>query len=607
MSLDFSKIKLVIWDLDDTFWSGTLSEGTILPIEENIKLIKDLTSRGIINSICSKNDKAPVETKLCELGLLDYFVFTSIDWTPKGPRINKLISDMGLRPENCLFIDDNVVNLNEAKYYSEKLMIMEPTQISGLVEYFNQVAETDRGHNRLMQYKVLEQKQIARAAVGNNIDFLYASNTEVKIHKNCLEQIDRIYELINRTNQLNFTKCRCTKDELYDILTNDNIESGYVTVCDNFGDYGIVGFYALYSGELIHFLFSCRTIGQGVEQWVYSKLGWPKLNVVGTVVNTVEKIDPPAWINQQISKQINSESKLDAKIVFKGACDLQILAGFLKSSMIVEEFTYVGQKRANSIEHHNHSVNILSYPFKSDKERKEILDRYVFADEEMFNTSLFDKDVSIAFLSTQIEPNLGIYKNKETGDIFAFGEYSYPLTDKRHWVAYERSEIFTSGNSFTEEWLEKFSSTHEFLGRLTPEQIIDNYKKILTLINPNSKLCLILGSEMPYEKNEQIAYQDRHIFYQELNKLLREYAKQESRIYLLDLNNYIHSQDDFLDNINHYQRSIYYEASKGANDIISNATNLTVRNKNKITLYTWILIRKFKDIVKILLKLISNK
>ena len=35
--MDINSIKLVIWDLDDTFWKGTLSEGEIVPIPENIQ------------------------------------------------------------------------------------------------------------------------------------------------------------------------------------------------------------------------------------------------------------------------------------------------------------------------------------------------------------------------------------------------------------------------------------------------------------------------------------------------------------------------------------------------------------------------------------------
>ena len=89
--MDLGTIKLIIWDLDDTFWSGTLSEGNIVPCDKHLKLIRDLTDCGIVNSICSKNDYAPVEETLKQLEVNDLFVFKSIDWTPKGARISKLL------------------------------------------------------------------------------------------------------------------------------------------------------------------------------------------------------------------------------------------------------------------------------------------------------------------------------------------------------------------------------------------------------------------------------------------------------------------------------------------------------------------------------------
>ena len=53
---DITKTKLVIWDLDETFWDGTLSEGSIKFNPEHLQLVEDLTLKGIMNSICSKND-----------------------------------------------------------------------------------------------------------------------------------------------------------------------------------------------------------------------------------------------------------------------------------------------------------------------------------------------------------------------------------------------------------------------------------------------------------------------------------------------------------------------------------------------------------------------
>lgn len=77
MKFDFSSIKIIIWDLDDTFWIGTLSEGPVTPVETNIELVKRLTDCGIVNTICSKNDPSPVMEKLTELGISDYFTSVS--------------------------------------------------------------------------------------------------------------------------------------------------------------------------------------------------------------------------------------------------------------------------------------------------------------------------------------------------------------------------------------------------------------------------------------------------------------------------------------------------------------------------------------------------
>ena len=67
--LDITKIKVIIWDLDNTFWNGIISEGEIEPVQRNIELIKDLSAHGIVNSICSKNYYDECKNKLIELGI----------------------------------------------------------------------------------------------------------------------------------------------------------------------------------------------------------------------------------------------------------------------------------------------------------------------------------------------------------------------------------------------------------------------------------------------------------------------------------------------------------------------------------------------------------
>ena len=79
-------IRLVVWDLDDTFWRGTLMEGGAQFVIGHKAIVKALAAREILSSICSKNDVEHVLATLEPTGLLDYFVFPQVDWQPKGPR-----------------------------------------------------------------------------------------------------------------------------------------------------------------------------------------------------------------------------------------------------------------------------------------------------------------------------------------------------------------------------------------------------------------------------------------------------------------------------------------------------------------------------------------
>mgnify|MGYP000250606074 CR=1 FL=1 len=52
-----TKIKCVIWDLDNTLWHGVLLEGDDISIKEGIyDILSKLDSRGIVMSIASKNN-----------------------------------------------------------------------------------------------------------------------------------------------------------------------------------------------------------------------------------------------------------------------------------------------------------------------------------------------------------------------------------------------------------------------------------------------------------------------------------------------------------------------------------------------------------------------
>lgn len=586
MSIDLSKIKLVIWDLDETFWKGTLSEGEVEIPEANKELIYNLIHCGVMCSICSKNDEADVDDILTNSGINELFVFNSINWSPKGERIKQIITSMQLREQNVLFIDDNHLNLLEAKQVCPSLICASPEIISEMSEYFkNKAQNMPKNESRLLQYKTLEKKQEFRAKVGNNEDFLKSCNIQVSVLYECKQHIQRIAELISRTNQLNFTKNRITEKELELLLDDHSAKCGIVEVRDDFGDYGIVGFFAERENELIHFLFSCRILNMGVEQYIYHLLGKPQITIVPDVSSSLD-LPMPDWINRESSNTDKRKKKtLKGNILLKGPCDLEQMFSFIEDSPnIITEFTYINDK-GNSIEHHNHTTQIINALVLNDDDKKR-LSSLPFCDSKMYDTVFFDESTNLVMLSLFNDPHLGVYKERSTGFFMAFGEYLNDITDERIWDDLINQRLFTAKHQFTVEELKAFKSNFEYIGRLSPEQVFDNLKFIFSKMPTDSHLVLCLGSETNPENVDYLnheSYIDRHIYHKEINSLVRKWAHDNNRVHYIDVNDYIKSQNDFLDTINHMTKNIYYEMSKDfielANDLFDNKSELTVKTQ----------------------------
>ena len=569
--IEISKIKLVIWDLDETFWQGTLSEEGISEIPENSQLVINMASSGVISSICSKNDEGPTINRLSDMGISDYFVFKSINWDSKGLRCNNIIKEMGLRPQNVLFIDDNISNLNEVKFYCEGIAAELPENIiPSLIEFFSVKEGEDKKFVRLNQYKILEKKYIAKKGSNSNEEFLYASNIKVSIHNDCNNNIERIHELISRSNQLNFTKNRDYLNELRSKINNKRISTGYVSVSDNYGEYGIVGFYAFDKDNVYHFVFSCRTIGLGIEQYIFNKLKIPQFKIAEPVVSEIFNTNIPEWINNK--KDINGldqsdmsfNSSKEIKILMKGPCDMSSVLRYLKNheDYIETEYSYVDDKTGFFIEHHNHSTNIINN-LKNDKFINNELNEDCIFNTDSFFKSKITNVYDVLVLSSLIEANLGIYKNKEYGFKTAFGEAAFSLCDEKNWDGYINGDIYNANVKFTREWLEKFASKYEYIGNIKPSQYVKNIEYIHKHLGGKTLIFVTAGSELKYNGDTTLGYKDRHVTHKEFNHELQKLAKKNEQIKILDYNQCIVGHEDYTNNINHFTSTVYFTSKNG--------------------------------------------
>ena len=273
------QIKCVIWDLDNTLWDGVLIEDKEVYVrEEFISLIKRLDACGIVSSIASKNTEEQVQYKLEELGILDYFVFSKINWEPKSLNIKRIIRQMNINPDTMVFVDDNPFERLEVSQQEPRLTCIDPTELLDFVkcDRFNMVV-TEDSRNRRQTYKMLENlKKEEEEWEGNIDDFLISCKIKVEIFHPSDELIPRCFELLQRTNQLNSSGRRLTLDEVTEIVHNKNFDAFALKSSDRFGDYGIVGFLIVDKSKeqfiVSDFVISCRVANKKIEPTVINQL-----------------------------------------------------------------------------------------------------------------------------------------------------------------------------------------------------------------------------------------------------------------------------------------------------------------------------------------------
>lgn len=335
------EIKLVIWDLDETFWDGTLSEGEINSIPQNIDRVELLSKRGVLNSICSKNDNNQAQTTLRDLGVWDFFVFPSITWKPKGQQVQHIIELMKLRVVNVLVVDDNPLNRAEIEFYNEGIQTIDPKEWD-LIDCTNW-GKDDSSLSRLKTYKLLEDKtRAANQYDGDNENFLKVSQIVVTLSplNPATDDMDRVVELLNRTNQLNFTKRRFPSGIAQFLFRiRDFVSTAFtVHVVDKYGDYGLCGFISVAdNGRLTDFVFSCRLLDMGVERAILQHLTatYPELQIpfdAGALLHDA------SWVELRMAEKQNSlgaPALNGPSVVTPAACFSEVLAPFLEPDFAV--------------------------------------------------------------------------------------------------------------------------------------------------------------------------------------------------------------------------------------------------------------------------------
>ena len=540
------KIKLVIWDLDETFWKGTLSEEGVTILKENLEIVIELAQRGIISSISSKNDFNTAKKILEDAGVWDYFIFPSINWNPKGESVKRIIDECQLRAPNVLFIDDNISNRKEVEHYNLGINTISEREISTLLDRSELKGKDDKNLSRLKQYKILEEKAKVKETYSDNHAFLLESDIRIEFIRDVQTHRDRILELVNRTNQLNFTKTRLTEEEIDSLFANDRVENVCIHVVDRFGDYGICGFYSLDKKEnqLIHFLFSCRILNLGIETYVYNKLAEPSIKVVDPVAGTLKTENQIDWIKEGVLDNKDTSSTIIGKkvrLLMLGGCDLEQMCHYLNPSKyeVIKEFNYPNSKGVPV--HREHTIYLRELESLKEEEKNEIIN-LPFCDSKMFDTKLFSENYDVLVFSVLMNYTHSVYLNNRSGFKIAYGGYMDMPTLCKHLNLSNEEQMV----------LEK---DYKYCGLQTPVDFVDDLEWLVKRIN--KKIIFINGAETDEVNSAEPFASARHI---EMNRALDDFvAKHSDQCSILDVREFASSPKDHRDTIRHYQRQVYVE------------------------------------------------
>ena len=454
---------------------------------------------------------------------------------------------MNLREENCLFVDDNFRNLEEALALMPKLMAATPEIADELIGKAEELGKDDSSLSRLKQYKTLERKASERSKYYDERSFLASSQIKISfLGLDSDELKSRAVELNARAHQLNYTKRGLDVASL-EALMSDGVDCRLIRCEDNYGDYGCVGFYAFDRGakRLSHFCFSCRTLGMHVEQFVYEALGFPFIEVAEPVTIELKQSGHIDYISIVEPRSEKGTKKKNPDILLIGPCDLETVDFFLPWDPVTEFRPF--DEKGRLIAYGSHPLVL-----------ENALNGVEYSETDFFNpvvrgTTIFSEKYKLVIYSYITALLYGEYRCKRTGENILFGEWPFDATKE----GYKPNEN-NIGFGIDRSKLAAFREDYEYVGRASPEKQAARISRIVDkLLKEGALVCLLLGSEKKHEGEKQLSLVDGEAYAKRVNNVLISKYSSDGRVFLVNPTEFIQSQNDYSNSIQHYSRNIY--------------------------------------------------
>lgn len=266
-----SIVKCLVWDLDNTLWKGVLLEdGETELSDEILAVVEELDSRGILQSIASKNDWEPAWSRLEELGISEYFVLPRIGWGPKSESIRRIADELQFATSTIAFVDDQPAERAEVVFHVPEVRCYDAGQVTEFPDLpeFRPVSVTEDARRRRQMYRAGFARNEAREEFpGPDEDFLRSLELVMRVERASHGDLARVEELTLRTSQMNATGVHYSNQELERLRSDPAHDVLVVSMSDRFGPHGSVGIVLLERRPRVWHLkllaTSCRVVSFG--------------------------------------------------------------------------------------------------------------------------------------------------------------------------------------------------------------------------------------------------------------------------------------------------------------------------------------------------------
>lgn len=284
--------KCIVVDCDNTLWGGVVGEDGIDGIElgsehpgsafcDFQRMLLHWRKQGIFIAILSKNNEADIwevfdQHRGMVLGRRDVSAW-QINWMPKAENIRLIAKALNIGLDSLVFIDDNPMEIAYMRQAQPKvtsiLLPEDPAEIVSVLQnttLFDRLDITGEDLARIDMMRAEADREDLRAKLTKE-SFLQALDLKIEFALAKIDDLSRVTQLINKTNQFNLTTIRRTFEEVRELAHSAQHRIYTLRVWDKFGDYGLTGVVIIEISPDLRIwtvdslMLSCRVLGRGIE------------------------------------------------------------------------------------------------------------------------------------------------------------------------------------------------------------------------------------------------------------------------------------------------------------------------------------------------------